>query len=167
MFWQAKRWSLQKRSLIIASCAVGATAAVIAGIFTYALIRADFSSDKKSLAQLASAALHIVEHEILSRSDELRLVAEQIAMLGPDGDVQALLGAMQFGVNGYAWIGIADKDGVVTASTGGVLKGQNMKDAKWFQSAMEDGSSLTGTPDPEAAGAGAFFASTSCAVTSS
>jgi PAS domain S-box-containing protein len=142
-----KRWSLHKRSLIIAACAVGATAVVIAGIFTFALIWADFISDRKAQYQIAAAALHIIEHDIGSRRLELKNVAAQLSKLEADADLPALLSAVQFGEHGYVWIGVADEAGRVVASTGSVQLGQSVKDAAWFGKAMKEGSALSDDVD--------------------
>ena len=147
MLWQTRRWSLQKRSLIIASCAVGATAIVIAGIFTFALIRADFSADQKAQGQLAAAGLHLVEQEIGRRIGELGHAADKIKALEPAEDVRPVLGTMQFGGNGYAWIGFVNEEGTVVAGTGGVREKHYVANASWFRAAMQDGASL-GAADP-------------------
>lgn len=148
MLWQTKRWSLQKRSLIVAACAVGATAIVVAGIFTFALIRADFTSDQKVQRQLAAAGLHIVEREIESRLGEVRNAAMRIEALEPSGDARPVLGALQFGASGYNWVGLTDEGGKVIASSGKMLEGHGMAGANWFRAAMAEGSALTSGPDP-------------------
>lgn len=119
-----KRWSLQKRTLIIAACAVGATAVVIAGIFTFALVRLYVTANETAQMRIGSAALHMVEDEIEARQYEIKTAAGQIELLGEAANLQALLADIQFGKNGYVWIGLTDARGVVTASTGGLLQGQ-------------------------------------------
>lgn len=122
-----KRWSLQKRSLIIAACAVGATAVVIAAIFTFALVRLYVKADETSQQRIGAAALHMVEDEILARQIEIRTAAGQIELLGQQANLQKLLADIQFGKNGYVWIGLTDARGLVTNGTGGLLQGQQMK----------------------------------------
>jgi len=54
----------------------------------------------------------------------------------PSGARREVIEALQGSYPMYAWIGLANLDGVVTASTGGLLEGVNVAKRPWFSDAL-------------------------------
>jgi PAS domain S-box-containing protein len=90
-----------------------------------------------NLAELANQTTSRLDRGMYERHREIQLLAQR---LGDSRDwfrVQAELDAVQASYKYYAWIGLADLDGVVRAASRGMLVGGNVSQRPWFQEARK------------------------------
>jgi len=92
------------------------------------------------LYSIASRIAHRLNEDLANRHREVAMMADLLnsKLLSPDS-----IGQMIDGLKGrqpvYAWIGVADRQGVVLAATDGLLLGQNVSKRPWFNMALLGG----------------------------
>jgi PAS domain S-box-containing protein len=90
-----------------------------------------------NLAELANQTTGRLDRSMYERYREVELIANR---LGPEHTwerVQAELTAVQSGYRHYAWIGVADPQGVVRAASRGMQLGVNVGERPWFQNTLK------------------------------
>jgi len=92
----------------------------------------------QTLTQLSSNVISAIDRTMFERWREIRIMSSQSAFLASSGDtssLRALLDQLKETYRYYAWIGWVNADGTVTASSGGLLEGQNVATRPWFTQA--------------------------------
>ena len=90
-----------------------------------------------NLAELANQTTGRLDRSMYERYREVELIANR---LGPEHTwerVQAELTAVQASYRHYAWLGVADPQGVVRAASRGMLLGVNVGQRPWFDNAIK------------------------------
>jgi PAS domain S-box-containing protein len=90
-----------------------------------------------NLAELANQTTGRLDRSMYERYREVELIANR---LGPDHTwerVQGELTAVQASYRHYAWIGVADPQGVVRAASRGMLLGVDVGQRPWFLNAIK------------------------------
>lgn len=101
------------------------------------------------------AAAHLrqqIGHELSSYADNLRdrldavmhdnlLLVRTLATMGQSVSAtpatwRSWIGTVQATHKEYAWLGLADGDGLVVASSGGLLEGKSVRERPWFRQAL-------------------------------
>ncbi|MER2556757.1 MAG: histidine kinase [Candidatus Competibacter denitrificans] len=117
--------------IIVAAAAVGAN---LASKEAAERARADA---ERLLAQFATQIRHAIDTALATRLSVLQSTAAQISVDQAMGDTRlrhALqLTALQTQFPEFAWLGIADKDGRLLATTGSMNQGKSVADSAWFQ----------------------------------
>lgn len=143
----ADRVSLRRQISLLA----GAIGLAIVGVTTVgsALLARGQATDmaQNALLQVARSMADRLDQDMAERLREIRNVGAleplQPHWLEKTGSLRTVLETMQRTLPDYAWIGFADRDGVVRAATGGVLEGASVSQRPWFinglrQFAVED-----------------------------
>ncbi|RZL02041.1 MAG: diguanylate cyclase [Rubrivivax sp.] len=122
----------------------GALVIVVAAALTFALgqmlttqIQRDTGGALSVIAQNASKML---ADGLFDRSREVQVLTESAAIWqgGLDGpEVAQNLARSQAMRPNSLWIGVADTEGVVKSSTGGLLLGKNVKERPWFAAGIQ------------------------------
>lgn len=92
------------------------------------------------LAGLATHLGELLDRGLFDRAREIKLLANLDVLRDPREPLavkRALLEAVQLGYPDYAWIGLADEQGRVLASTNGLLEGADVSERPWFTAALE------------------------------
>jgi diguanylate cyclase (GGDEF)-like protein len=92
-----------------------------------------------SLAELAFQMSDKLDRGMFERYRDIQIVAALNIMRDPATDAaerRALLETLQRTYPDYAWIGFADTEGQVQASTGSLLEGMNVSQRPWYQGAL-------------------------------
>ena len=107
-------------------------AASLAGNETERRARAD---TERLLAQFASQIGHALAMSLETRRSILQATAAQIVVSSDRGSdaLRRHVEAVQAQFPEFAWIGVADERGRVTAASGGVLEGEDAAAQRWFQ----------------------------------
>jgi len=94
----------------------------------------------EKLGGLASDMAERLDRGMHERYRDVRTVARLDAVLtageAPEARRRAWLDELHASFPAYAWIGFADTDGVVRASTGGMLEGESVAARPWFREAL-------------------------------
>lgn len=93
----------------------------------------------KNLAGLAVQGKDRLDEALFERYREVGLLARRIGAEGDLAGAQGELDQIQASYPDYAWIGVAGLDGVVRASTGGILAGQDVGKRPWFAAGLAGG----------------------------
>jgi diguanylate cyclase (GGDEF)-like protein len=93
----------------------------------------------QSLHIKAQSAARLLETNLRERQQEINLLRR--APLFMEGDlsgpvVRNALEMRKAARSEYAWLGVADPDGIVLQATGGLLLGQDVRQRPWFQAAQ-------------------------------
>lgn len=94
------------------------------------------SSVGLNLAELANQTSNRLDRAMFERYREVELLARRLAGEHDMALVQGEFDAMQISYPFYAWIGLADLNGKVLASTRGLLKGEDVSKRPWFSNAQ-------------------------------
>lgn len=91
----------------------------------------------KLLAETAFQISDKVDRGMWSRTREVLILAQQGALRDPSspGAAQAAIDNLQRAIPVFAWIGLADPDGIVVASSQGILAGSGIADRPVFSRA--------------------------------
>ncbi|HSM81590.1 MAG TPA: cache domain-containing protein, partial [Nodosilinea sp.] len=87
------------------------------------------------LAQLAYQLAGALDHDMYIYYQEIQTLAsleEMRSHLRPNAQKQVLLDRLQEAYSDFAWIGLADTQGTVMASTQGLLTGADVSQRPWF-----------------------------------
>jgi hypothetical protein len=117
--------------IILAAAAVGAN---LASKETAEQARSDA---ERLLAQFATQIRHAIDSALATRLSVLQSTAAQISVDQAMGDTgfrhDLHLTALQTQFPEFTWLGIADKDGRLLATTGSIGQGESVADSAWFQ----------------------------------
>jgi diguanylate cyclase (GGDEF)-like protein len=95
---------------------------------------------ESSLAGIASTTSGRLDRFMATRQQEMKLFAElqpmQQMWQGNPDELRSALEALQHSFD-FAWIGFADVNGNVVASTGGLLQGKSVSARPWFKQGLE------------------------------
>jgi diguanylate cyclase (GGDEF)-like protein len=143
----ADRVSLRRQISLLA----GAIGLAIVGVTTIgsALLARGQATDmaQNTLLQVARSMADRLDQDMAERLREIRNVGAleplQPHWMENTGSLRKVLETMQRTLPDYAWIGFADRDGIVRAATGGLLEGASVSQRPWFanglrQAAVED-----------------------------
>lgn len=90
-----------------------------------------------NLAELANQTSTRLDRGLYERYREIQLLANRLGAGDRDWNaIQAELTAMQASYRYYAWIGVADSEGVVRAASRGLLVGENVGERPWYRNAQ-------------------------------
>lgn len=109
----------------------------ISGNLAEEQIKQDIGQDLTQIAQQMSGSL---DQNLFERYREIQIIAELEPFRNPqtsDSEIQAVLDTLQDTYSNYAWIGFADRQGVVQASTQGILEGASVAQRDWFVQAQD------------------------------
>ncbi|MBW4417691.1 MAG: PAS domain-containing protein [Myxacorys californica WJT36-NPBG1] len=93
----------------------------------------------EALAELASQMADKLDRGMFERYREIQILAALPSIRNPNALVaeqRSLLNQTQQTYPDYAWIGITNKRGIVTASTQGILEGVDASSKDWFRKAQ-------------------------------
>ncbi|BAM91520.1 diguanylate cyclase [Bradyrhizobium oligotrophicum S58] len=114
--------------------ALAASAAFVSYHNTAALLNGN-------LTNLATNAAGRLDRFMAVRQQEMSLLSQlrplQKVWHGEPGEVRNVLEQLQRTFSEFAWIGFADVDGKVIASTGGLLQGQSVAARPWFKNGLQ------------------------------
>ena len=109
--------------------------------YTSHLYLQQLSSDRREKLQvIANSAAAIVGQSLAERRREVALLAESPLLKQEDlgsAPIKNSLELLRQSQTHYSWIGVADVQGTVTASTSGHLSGQSVKTRPWFQKGLD------------------------------
>lgn len=88
-----------------------------------------------NLAELASQTTSRLDRGMYERYREIQLMSSRLERISSWDQVQAELDAARSSYRFYAWLGVADENGIVRAASGGMLKGQDVSKRPWFGNA--------------------------------
>ncbi|MBR0975202.1 MULTISPECIES: sensor domain-containing diguanylate cyclase [Bradyrhizobium] len=95
---------------------------------------------ESNLAGIASSTSARLDRFMATRQQEMKLFAElepmQRLWQGNPDELRSALEALQHSFD-FTWIGFADLDGNVVASTGGLLQGKSVAARPWFKQGLE------------------------------
>ncbi|WP_375463694.1 ATP-binding protein [uncultured Methylobacterium sp.] len=90
------------------------------------------------MAAVADQVRNVLDRSMYARWRDIHILATAAQTAAPTPDARRVwLDAMRQTFPAYAWIGFADRDGVVTASTGRVLEGATVQARPWFQAGLK------------------------------
>lgn len=93
----------------------------------------------QSLAQLSYNLTALLERGMFERYREIQIVTTLDNIRNPNSPIsekRSLLEKLQSTYPNYAWIGLANPQGQVIASTGRILEGKDVSSRPWFKSAQ-------------------------------
>jgi PAS domain S-box-containing protein len=133
------RYSLRARiAFIVAGLTL--TLAVIFSIITGEISGRQLKrSIGQTLAQFSSNVVGQLDRTLFERWREIQIVATQDIKLSSNDSIAAtrtLLNQMKVTYRFYSWIGWVEPSGKVLVSTDGILEGQDVSSAVWFQQAL-------------------------------
>ncbi len=137
----ADRLSLRRQiSLLAGSIGFAIVGATTIGSALLARDQANATA-QIALRQVARSMADRLDQDMAERLREIRNVAA-IEPLRPHwmentGGLRQVLETMQRSLPDYAWIGFADRDGRVRASTGGLLEGASINQRLWFSNGLQ------------------------------
>lgn len=95
---------------------------------------------QRSLSSVAVEIAHKLTEDLASREREIVLMADMMgagSALRPEA-VQQVMSGLKTRQPVYAWIGMADVNGVVRNASDGLLQGQNVGSRPWFAAGLKD-----------------------------
>ncbi|MBD0266744.1 MAG: EAL domain-containing protein [Cyanobacteria bacterium Co-bin8] len=120
-------------TIFLSALVLGATA----GTLAQNRIEQDIGRELNHLADQMSDQLEV---SMFERYREIQIIAGLEPFRNPQTPVaqqQALLDTLQTTYPSYSWIGFADTQGIVRASTQGILQGKNVAERPWFINARQ------------------------------
>jgi diguanylate cyclase (GGDEF)-like protein len=118
---------------------------ILTGIVEYRMERNLHDAAQDSLSAIASSLAHRIGQDVGNRHREVALMADLlVSNLLSENTIGQVIDGLKARQPIYAWIGLADKQGVVLAATDGLLVGQSVASRPWFKSAMVG--SIVGDP---------------------
>jgi len=131
-----RRWHLQTQISIIlvvlTLTAVGVLGVMLDRIATNALS----ASIGRQLRDVAAQMRDKLDRSMFERFSDIRVIARGDRLLAPgmtDAERRATLEVLQSTYPDYAWIGLADPEGRVAVSTGGLLEGADVSERPWYR----------------------------------
>lgn len=125
------------------SLAMGVTG-IIFGIVLTSLIEWRIESvlresAEKTLNSLASDIAATLTDDLANRQKEISLVADLIGVSGivPPEMVRSVVDGLKQRQSAYAWIGMATPQGLVSASSDGILQDKDISSRPWFTGALK------------------------------
>ncbi|HVU12069.1 MAG TPA: EAL domain-containing protein [Phototrophicaceae bacterium] len=110
--------------------------ALIVGVGASEISRAQTISRRgQQLVQLAQQFTQQLDNDLFEHWREVQLIAQLDTVRNPNDSMaakRALFEKIQATYPFYSWIGLADAQGIVQASTGGLLVGQSVAARPWF-----------------------------------
>lgn len=109
----------------------------ISGNLAEEQIKQDIGQDLTQIAQQMAGSL---DQNLFERYREIQIIAGLEPFRNPqtsNSEIQAVLNILQDTYSNYAWIGFADQQGIVQASTQGILEGVSVAQRDWFVQAQE------------------------------
>lgn len=97
---------------------------------------------QQSVDELAFQIADKLDRGMFERYQAIEAVAQVASLYNLTVSVstqRAILESVQKGYSDYAWIGLTNAEGLVVASTGGLLEGRQVSDRPWFQQAQTKG----------------------------
>ncbi|RZA31709.1 MAG: GGDEF domain-containing protein, partial [Lysobacteraceae bacterium] len=125
--------------MTLAVCAtVALTVALQLALVNHFAVRQAREEAQLRLQQLSWQMRDALNRVIEGAAGDARLLAElpQVRYARDADETRAVLESLQRTFPDYAWIGIADLDGKVVASTGRMLEGANVAKRPWFAAGM-------------------------------
>lgn len=90
------------------------------------------------MADLSGQLRHLIEANIAERLNDMQVLTSVAGSTATTPQARRTwVEALRTAYPAYAWIGFADRDGLVTASTGGLLEGVSVATRPWFRSGLE------------------------------
>lgn len=113
---------------------------LLTGIIEWRIERDLRASAHDSLHAIASSIAHRLNEDLANRHREVALMADLLNsdLLAPDG-IGRVIDELKRRQPVYAWIGLADKMGVVRVASGDVLRGHDVGGRPWFQASLRGG----------------------------
>ncbi|MFA9558213.1 diguanylate cyclase domain-containing protein [Evansella sp. AB-rgal1] len=92
-----------------------------------------------SLGEVAYITGEILDQYMWSRYGEVNTLSQLEALKGPHNfkEIASLLNNLQSNIPSFSWIGFTDKDGVVRAATGDILKGMDISARPVYLEALD------------------------------
>jgi diguanylate cyclase (GGDEF)-like protein len=114
---------------------VAATVLLLLGLINHYAIRYAGKEAGLRLQQLSWQMRDSLDRVVAQAAGDVQQLSElqQVREARAPAEVRAALDSLQKTFPDYAWIGMADKGGVVYAATGGMLEGANVSARPWFQ----------------------------------
>ena len=123
----------------LAVCAtVALTVALQLALVNHFAVRQARDEAELRLQQLSWQMRDSLNRVVEQATSDARLLTElpQVRHAAQPGQARAVLESLQRTFPDYAWIGIADAGGAVTASTGSMLEGANVSKRPWFTAGL-------------------------------
>lgn len=120
--------------LIVLSCI-----AVVAGLFLYAETRVEVKRQYETLERIAVQMTDTLDRGMFERYRDIVVLAQHDTLQSATASADLkrdVLEVRQETFPDYAWIGLTDQEGTVSASTGRLLEGVNVSQRPWFQAAV-------------------------------
>ena len=119
---------------------LGVSAVVLCTVLSALLLVDHFANNyaqkeaEQRLQQLAWQMRDAMDQVMQKSVGDVQLLSQlnQIKDAKDSGDVRRILDSLQANFSDYAWIGLADPDGKVLASTKGLLEGEDVSKRPWF-----------------------------------
>ena len=116
-------------ALTLTLCGAGATLRVVGD-----QLKAEIGSE---MATVAGQVSNLLDRSIFNRWRDMRVLGMAAETVAPTPEARRVwLDAMRDTFPAYAWIGFADLDGKVTASTERILEGVSVADRTWFKAGI-------------------------------
>lgn len=113
---------------------------LLTGIIEWRIERDLRAAAHDSLHSIASSIAHRLNEDLATRHREVALMADLLnSNLLSINSTERVIGGLKDGQPVYAWIGLADTQGVVLAASDNLLVGQNIGARPWFKAALLGG----------------------------
>ena len=124
-------------ALLIGACGL-AFALIVNTISEWRAESIIIEAARDRLGLTANAVARNLIADLVGRKNEVQALADLLASTDLDDAARTrqLLDHLQRRLPVYAWIGIANADGIVMAATQGVLEGRNVSQRPWFQQGL-------------------------------
>lgn len=102
-----------------------------------ALVRESREFNRKILSSMAAQMRYRLDRSMFERFRDIQNAARIDTFYeGTDAERRRVLERLRDSLIDYAWIGLTDRDGIVIASTDGLLVGQDLSARPWFAPAL-------------------------------
>jgi PAS domain S-box-containing protein len=133
------RTSIASRITLFCLLIVLICIAVVAGIFLYVETRVEVRRQYESLERIAVQMTDTLDRGMFERYRDIVVLAQHDTLQSATASTDLkrdVLEVRQETFPDYAWIGLTDPEGTVSASTGRLLEGINVSQRPWFQAAI-------------------------------
>ncbi|MFZ6654482.1 sensor histidine kinase [Undibacterium sp. TJN19] len=139
----SKQTSLPKLATLLTA---GVSAVVLCTIWSAFLLVDHFADNyaqkeaEKRLQQLSWQMRDSLDQTMQKAVGDAQLLSQldQVKNTKDPADIRRILDSLQKTFPAYAWIGLAELDGKVVASTKGLLEGQDVSQRPWFQNGKKE-----------------------------
>jgi len=130
---------LSRLMTLVVCATVALTVALQLALVNHFAVRQAREEAQLRLQQLSWQMRDSLNRMIEQAARDARLLTElpQLRHAGDPAETRAVLESLQRSFPDYAWIGIADLDGKVTAATGSMLEGANVAKRPWFAAGIQ------------------------------